>query len=120
MPSPHVSGCTLSPPYNAFENRVRYGDADTIAQTTLSNLRYSVGQPLWVRVQVLGTNPTTLSMRAWTANTAEPSTWVLSVRDNDSRLQRAGEVGLQATLQSDAGTSAVRFSFDNFEVIEAK
>ena len=97
--------------------KVSRGESTVLRSTTIP-LAYVVGQPVMVRIQVSGVNPTTLAMRVWRANQSEPAGWSLTTTDNDSRLQRAGEVGLQASLSSDAGKNEVRFSFDDLEIIE--
>jgi hypothetical protein len=47
-----------------------------------------------VRLQVIGTNTTTLRAKAWLDR--EPNEWTVQAGDNTSGLQRPGSVGLQA------------------------
>lgn len=47
-----------------------------------------------IRMQVIGTNPTTLRAKAWLAK--EPASWTVQSSDSTDGLQRPGAVGLQA------------------------
>ena len=57
-------------------------------------------QPVAVRVQVLGTSPTTVRAKAWLAAGAEPAGWTVTASDSTAGLQRPGSVGLVAERTS--------------------
>src|SRR5207237_7692839 len=44
------------------------------AEVPVAGLSYSANQWLWVRGEVVGTNPTTLRIRVWADGQAEPAT----------------------------------------------
>lgn len=72
----------------------------TLASNLLlpSTMTYQAGTPIQVRLQVTGTNPTTLRVKAWPANQAEPATWQRSATDARSVLQAPGAVGVTVSL----------------------
>ncbi len=72
---------------------------------TVPGLTYTAGMSLSVRVQVFGTNPTTVRARVWRTAQAEPSTWQLTSTDAQAALQASGAVGTTAYLSS-AATNA--------------
>lgn len=53
---------------------------------------------LMVRVAISGTSPTTLKLKVWRKNYAEPSSWTVSVTDSTAGLQAAGAVGIVGHL----------------------
>ena len=62
-------------------------------------------QPVAVRVQVIGTSPTTVRAKAWLANGSEPADWTVNASDSTAGLQRPGSIGFAAvrTSGSDRG-----------------
>ncbi len=73
--------------------------ASTGAETSIqagaaTGVTYAVGDLLNVRVQVLGTSPTTVRAKVWKVGTVEPATWQRSVTDTTAGLQASGSVGL--------------------------
>jgi PKD repeat protein len=61
---------------------------------------YAAGTPIAVRLQVTGTNPTTLRLKVWPANQAEPTAWQVTATDTFAALQNAGAVGVTGYLPS--------------------
>ena len=53
-------------------------------------------QPITVRLQVVGTAPTTLRVKVWQGASAEPANWALTATDDTAELQRPGSLGLAA------------------------
>jgi PKD repeat protein len=80
---------------------------------TLPGLTYSPGMRLNVRLQVTGTNPTSLRMKAWPVGMSEPTTWQRSVTDTAAALQAAGSVGFTSYLSSSSTTSPVVVRIDD-------
>ncbi|MBK9715252.1 MAG: hypothetical protein IPO81_28780 [Kouleothrix sp.] len=71
---------------------------------------------IWLRGQVVGTNPATIRLKAWADGRPEPAAWVYSVADSAPDLQAAGAVGLRAYLAPAATNVPVVFSFDDLLV----
>ncbi|WP_375497160.1 PKD domain-containing protein [uncultured Jatrophihabitans sp.] len=78
--------------------------------TTVSGLTYAAGTGVSVRLQVTGTAPTTLRVRAWRTGTNEPSTWNTSATDATAALQASGAVGLTEYLSSKATNAPIAVS----------
>ena len=84
-----------------------------LSNTVVPGLTYVAGMQLHVRLQVVGTAPTTVQARVWQATQTEPTTWLSSVTDATPALQSAGSVALQATLSASSTTGIVT-RIDNF------
>jgi hypothetical protein len=82
----------------------------------VSGLTYTAGQQLTMRVQVFGTNPTTVRAKVWRAGQAEPAAWQASVTDSTATLQASGTIGLRAYLSASATITPVTIKFDNYVV----
>jgi hypothetical protein len=65
---------------------------------------------------VVGSSPTTLRLKAWSAEGSEPSAWTYTASDSEAALQTGGGVGLAGYLASNASNAPIRFAFDNFQV----
>jgi len=52
--------------------------------------------PVSIRMQVIGTDPTTIRAKVWTGGT-EPESWTVTGSDSTQDLQRPGSIGLLAT-----------------------
>ncbi len=76
-------------------------------EVTLPGVTYTAGSKLAVRLQVTGTNPTTVRMKAWPAGTTEPVAWQRSVTDTAATLQVPGSVGILPYLSSAASNAPV-------------
>jgi PKD repeat protein len=68
------------------------------AVTLPTTVTYSAGSQLAVRMQVTGTNPTTVRLKVWPAGTTEPSAWQTTGTDTYAALQSPGAVGLTTYL----------------------
>ncbi|MDQ1584187.1 MAG: trimeric autotransporter adhesin [Microbacteriaceae bacterium] len=82
----------------------------------VSGLTYTAGQQLTMRVQVFGTNPTTVRAKIWRTGQAEPVAWQASVTDSTATLQASGTIGLRAYLSASATITPVTIKFDNYVV----
>ena len=78
-----------------------------LAGGTLPDLTLTAGQQLRVRVQVQGTSPTVVRVKAWAAGSSEPAAWQYTTTDSTVGLQSAGAVRLQTYLSSSATALAV-------------
>jgi hypothetical protein len=71
-----------------------------------------------MRVQMTGTNPTTIRMKVWQAGTAEPAAWLLTVTDGTAELQTAGAVGIRSYVGGATTNGPVVYSYDEFKVTD--
>jgi hypothetical protein len=84
---------------------------------TVPGLTYSANQYIWLRVQVVGTNPTTIRIKAWLDGQPEPSTWQYTGSDSEAALQTAGNVAILSRLPSTSTVAPVIFTYDDFSVM---
>lgn len=91
------------------------GSSTVLANTTITGLVYSPGQQIRMRVQTMGTSPTTISAKAWPVGTPEPANWILTTTDGTAALQSAGTSGTESYLSGTA-TSSLTVRFDNYVV----
>ncbi|GGL93975.1 alkaline phosphatase family protein [Nakamurella endophytica] len=75
------------------------------ADAVLPGITVTAGARLATRMQVVGTDPTTLRWKVWPATAAEPAAWSQTATDATPALQAAGSVGLSSYLSS-SGTVA--------------
>ncbi|WP_380175221.1 LamG-like jellyroll fold domain-containing protein [Kineococcus sp. DHX-1] len=95
----------------------RSGGVDTTLQTvTVPGLTVAPGTRWSVRVQAVGSGPTTLRARAWATGTAEPTSWQVSTTDAVAGLQVPGAVGLSFYLSGSATTAPVTVSVDDLSL----
>jgi len=64
---------------------------------------YSANQKLRIRIQAVGSAPTTLRVKIWPATGTEPVAWLASTTDNTPALQRPGSIGLASNLLGSSG-----------------
>ncbi|MGH1523721.1 PKD domain-containing protein [Leifsonia sp. L25] len=84
---------------------------------SVSGLAYTPGMQLDLRVQVVGTSPTTLQAKVWAAAGTEPASWQVSLTDSTAALQTAGGVGLRAYLSGTATVSPITVKFADYQVV---
>jgi PKD repeat protein len=82
----------------------------------VSGLTYSAGDTLQLRLQAVGSSPTTLRAKVWKQGTTEPTTWQRSVTDSTAGLQIAGSVGVSPYLSSGATNAPVTVKIDDLAV----
>ncbi|WP_158437797.1 PKD domain-containing protein [Naasia lichenicola] len=87
--------------------------ATTLQSVTPAGLTYNTGDRLQLRVQTVGTSPTTLRAKVWKVGTAEPSAWQISRTDTTSGLQTAGSIALYSYLSSSATPANAVIAFDD-------
>ena len=63
---------------------------------------YVAGERIAVRLQVVGTSPTTVRVKMWPVTEAEPTGWQQTATDATAVLQAAGGPGVTAYLSSTA------------------
>ena len=74
------------------------------------------GAPVRVRVQVIGSSPTTVRAKVWSAAGAEPAAWAASVTDATAGLQTSGSVGFNTYLSSSSTNAPLAVRFDDLTV----
>jgi PKD repeat protein len=93
------------------------GSTETVLQTrTVSGLTVVPTDRLQVKVQAVGTSPTTLRAKVWKVGTPEPTDWTASVSDTTASLQAAGSIGVGTYLSGSATNAPVVASFDDLWV----
>ena len=85
-------------------------------EVTVSGLTHTANTFIWVRTEVIGTNPTTIRIKAWAAGEAEPTNWQYTTTDSTAILQTAGSFGLRAYLSASVTNALVVFTFDDLLV----
>src|SRR3954468_3243935 len=83
------------------------------AVTLPATITYGANTQLNVRMQVTGTNPTTVRLKVWPASQAEPTAWQTTGTDTYAGLQSAGAVGLTAYLSSSVTNVPVTVRLSN-------
>ena len=79
-------------------------------------LTVAAGDRFEVRMQAVGSSPTTLRAKIWKVGSTEPAAWTRSGTDSTAGLQVAGGVGMYYYLSGSTTNSPVVFSTDGFRV----
>ncbi|MHA6693431.1 PKD domain-containing protein [Homoserinimonas sp. A520] len=90
------------------------GSSAVLANMTVPGLTYAPGDILILKLQVTGTNPTTIQAKLWRAGTTEPAAWQLSVTDATAALQSAGSIGFESYISSSSPNAPIVIRYDNF------
>ncbi|MCU1442059.1 MAG: hypothetical protein JWQ59_209 [Cryobacterium sp.] len=95
------------------------GGSEVVVQPAINvpGLTVAAGDAVAARLQVTGTNPTTLRARVWKVGTAEPTTWQRSVTDSTSTLQAPGGLGLTMYVSSTSTGTPLVMSFDDLTAV---
>ena len=96
----------------AYLTRVVAGIETTLSTTPIAGLAYVAGDKLDVRMQVFGTNPTTVRMKVWKSGTSEPVGWATTTTDATAALQAAGSVGVYCYASGSTTNPPVVFGID--------
>lgn len=89
----------------------------TLAAANIAGITYNAGDTLSVRVQVTGTNPTTIRASVWSASQTAPANWQLQATDTTAALQTAGSVGLREYLSATSTTTPVIVRYSAYQVV---
>ncbi len=82
-------------------------------ETVISGLGYQPGDQLTLRVQAVGTSPTTLRAKIWHVGAEEPGQWQLTASDNTSGMQAPGRIRFKSYLSGSATNAPVHSLWDN-------
>ena len=98
--------------------RLNPSNAETSIQgsTTIAGLSYAVGDTLNLRMQVVGSSPSTIRAKVWKVGTPEPATWQRSVTDTTAGLQGSGGVGLSPFLSGATSNAPITVQLDELTV----
>jgi PKD repeat protein len=93
---------------------------DTIigTESVISGLALTPGTAINVRLQAVGSTPTTLQAKVWAAGDTEPSTWQKSVTDSTAAQQGAGSIGLAVTVSASNTAVPLTATFGSFLAVE--
>jgi PKD repeat protein len=83
------------------------------AVTLPTTITYGANTPINVRMQVTGTNPTTIRLKVWPASQTEPTAWQTTATDTTAGLQNPGAVGLTSYLSGSVTNGSVVLRMDN-------
>ena len=103
----------------AYLTRVSAGVETTLPSGAVTGLTYAAGDRVQVRVQVMGTSPTTVRMKVWRVGATEPAAWQLATTDATAAMQVAGGVGVVTYLSASSTNLPVVFAFDDFVATKA-
>jgi hypothetical protein len=92
------------------------GDSSLAPEAPIGGLTHVAGGVLRLRAQALGSNPTTIRLRAWADGQPEPTSWQFSASDATPALQSAGAVGVVGYLAASSTNAPVRVRFDDLLV----
>ncbi|TFV90675.1 PKD domain-containing protein [Blastococcus sp. CT_GayMR16] len=82
------------------------------AVTLPTSITYSAGSQVNVRMQVTGTNATTVRLKVWPASVTEPAAWQTTATDTYAALQTPGAVGIATCLSGSATNAPVVVRMD--------
>ncbi|MFD4420054.1 PKD domain-containing protein [Agromyces sp. NPDC058484] len=89
------------------------GEVTLAPAINVPGLTYAAGDRLNLRLQAIGTSPTTLNLKVWKAGAAEPSAWQRTATDSTAGLQAPGSIGMRAYLSSSSTNAPVVASIDD-------
>ncbi len=93
------------------------GEVVISSAVNVPGLTVAAGDTLAVRLQAVGTDPTTVQAKVWKSGTPEPSTWQRSATDATAGLQAAGGIGVSMYLSSTATNTPLTLSFDDLSAV---
>ena len=79
----------FDPKRNILVRAVRINNGISTAlgsDTKVAGVTHAVNTYIWVHAQIVGTNPTTIRIKVWADDQAEPATWQYSVTDSAASL----------------------------------
>jgi hypothetical protein len=99
-----------------YLTRVAGGTETTLQSVAVAGLTVAANDQLQMRLQVVGTSPTTIQAKVWRDGSTEPAAWQTTATDATASLQVAGSVGLMSYLWGTATNAPVAVRFDNYSV----
>jgi PKD repeat protein len=96
------------------------GVSTNLAWADARGLVAGAGELVQVRLQVTGTAPTTLRMKAWRSTDPEPADWMVTATDAAAALQAPGRVGVVSYLSNAGSNAPVTVLIDDLQVWQGK
>ncbi len=92
---------------------------DTIlgTESVISGLTLAPGSAIRMRLQAVGSSPTTIEAKVWAAGGTEPSTWQKSVTVSTNAQQGQGAIGLAVTVSSSNTAVPLTATFRNLSAV---
>jgi parallel beta-helix repeat protein len=88
-------------------------ESDIGSEVQVGGLRARPGSYLWVRAQVVGRDPASIRIRAWSDGSREPLGWAYRQSDAAASLRGSGAVGVMAYVSS-SQPAVLTLAFDDF------
>jgi PKD repeat protein len=88
------------------------------AQANVPGVSFAPGTKISMRIQVTGTNPTTVRARVWLATATEPTTWGATITDSTAVLQSAGAISLTTYLSGSSTNAPVVVGVSNLSATQ--
>lgn len=99
-----------------YTTSVTGGTVTTLKTANIAGFKLTANQAVMIRLQVLGTSPTTIQAKLWPASDTEPGTWTLTGTDNRANMQAPGSVGLLTYVSGATTNVPITMKFDNLLV----
>ena len=96
--------------------RLDRGSSVISPEIVLPDIVAAPGRQVDVRVQAVGTNPTTIRAKAWATGTSEPTAWLRSTTDATPAMQQPGTIGFSVYLSSSATNGPITTSMHDLLV----
>jgi len=100
-------------------------NSETVLSSEVSlpaaTITYTHNTFMWVRMQAMGTDPTTIRMRVWLDGQPEPAVWHYTASDSTPILQASGNIGFRAYVSDNSKyllAQPVQVSFDDLCVTD--
>jgi ABC-type phosphonate transport system ATPase subunit len=87
---------------------------------TIAGVSYRPGDGLRLRVQAVGTSPTTVRARVWKVGKSQPTAWQVSATDSTDGLQSAGSVGMVGSLSGSSTATPVTLTYDGLRIYDTQ
>ena len=99
--------------------RVLNGSASTLtAETVIGQVAGGAGEQLQVKIQITGSDDTTLRAKVYNTGGSEPGDWQIMANDSSPALQTEGRFGLGVYLSGSASNAPIEGSFADLLITE--
>lgn len=90
---------------------------DLTPRQEVAGLTHVAGTSLWLRSQISGSNPTTLSIKVWSNGQTEPTDWQYTTTDSSAtQITTSGYVGILTRTSSTITNLPIVFNYDDYLV----
>jgi PKD repeat protein len=88
-----------------------------LSPVLVPDLTYTAGSTVRLRMEVTGSNPTTVRAKVWDDTAAEPADWLVTASDVTAGLQGPGSLGLTTYYSSSATNSPLVLAVDELAAV---